>query len=210
MSPKNFFQDLLKNKNLKTINPKMLIILLVGIALMLISNFFSDKNQTAETFATQKDNTKKSELVSSDENSATDNKSANMNKSALEKSYETELQQALEQMSGVSNVTVIVKLTSSERNIYEKNYSSSKKQTEETDNKNGKRNIEENSNDNKVVIIKDGTKDIPLVIEKDMPDVSGVLVVAEGVEKIQIKAKVIEAVTRVLSVESHRVAVMEK
>jgi stage III sporulation protein AG len=191
-------------------NPKMLIILIVGVALMLISNFYSDKNQTVETFATQKDQTKKSEQVSSDEPAESSDKSSNLNKSDLEKSYEFELQQALEQMSGVSNVTVIVKLSSSERNVYEKNNSTLKKQTEETDKDNGKRNIEETSNENKVVVIKDGTKDIPLIIEKDMPEVNGVLVVAEGVERISIKAKVIEAVTRVFSVESHRVAVMEK
>jgi stage III sporulation protein AG len=191
-------------------NPKMLVILIVGIALMLISNFYSDKNQTVETFATQKDQTKNSEQVSSDEPTDTEDKNSNLNKSDLEKSYEFELQQALEQMSGVSNVTVIVKLSSSERNVYEKNNSTLKKQTEETDKDNGKRNIEETSNENKVVVIKDGTKDIPLIIEKDMPEVNGVLVVAEGVERISIKAKVIEAVTRVFSVESHRVAVMEK
>ncbi|MDF2535659.1 MAG: Sporulation stage protein [Bacillales bacterium] len=210
MSPKKFFQDLIKNKDTKTMNPKMLVILIVGIALMLISNFYSDKNQTVETFATQKDQTKNSEQVSSDEPTDTEDKNSNLNKSDLEKSYEFELQQALEQMSGVSNVTVIVKLSSSERNVYEKNNSTLKKQTEETDKDNGKRNIEETSNENKVVVIKDGTKDIPLIIEKDMPEVNGVLVVAEGVERISIKAKVIEAVTRVFSVESHRVAVMEK
>lgn len=209
MNPRNFFEDLFKNKDTKNLNPKLIIILIVGIALMLISNFYSDKNQTVETLATQKDNSKKSEQVSSDEYTTSDNQ-INSSKSALERSYEKELQNALEQMSGISNVTVIVKLASSERVNYEKNNSMTKKNTEETDKNNGKRNIEEITNDNKVVVVKDGTKDIPLVIEKDMPEVSGVMVVAEGVEKIQVKAKVIEAVTRVFSVESHRVAVMEK
>lgn len=210
MSPKNFFQDLFKNKDMKTINPKLMIILLVGIALMLISNFYSNKNPSVETFATQKNNTKKSEQVSSDVITTSDDKSIDASKSALERSYEKELQQALEQMSGVSNVTVIVKLSSSERVVYEKNNSMTKKQTEETDKNNGKRNIDETSNENKVVVIKDGTKDIPLVIEKDMPEVIGVLIVAKGVERVSIKSKVIEAVTRVLSVPSHKVAVMER
>ncbi|MDF2556394.1 MAG: stage sporulation protein [Bacillales bacterium] len=206
---KNFFEDLFKNKDTKTFNPKLIIILLVGIALMLISNFYSDRNQSAETFATQKNNKNNSEQVSSDEITTSDDQ-INSSKSALERSYEKELQQALEQMSGVNNVTVIVKLSSTERSIYEKKYKTQKKMTDETDKNNGKRNIDETLNENEVIIIKDGNKEIPLLIEKDMPEVSGVLIVAEGVGKIQVKAKVIEAVTRVFSVESHRVAVMEK
>lgn len=48
------------------------------------------------------------------------------------------------------------------------------------------------------------------MISKEKPAVAGVLVVAEGVENVQVKAWVVEAVSRVLDVAPHRVSVMPK
>lgn len=60
------------------------------------------------------------------------------------------------------------------------------------------------------MITRNGDQDEPLVISKEKPAVAGVLVVAEGVENVQVKAWVVEAVSRVLDVAPHRVSVMPK
>ncbi|EEM04135.1 Sporulation stage III protein AG [Bacillus pseudomycoides] len=62
----------------------------------------------------------------------------------------------------------------------------------------------------KTVIIREGDKETPIVLRTEKPKVRGVLVVAKGVDNIQVKAMVKEAVTRMLDVPSHRVAVLPK
>jgi stage III sporulation protein AG len=51
---------------------------------------------------------------------------------------------------------------------------------------------------------------VPVVVETKKPDIRGVLVVAKGAENIQVKKWIVEAVTRVLGVSSHRVSVVPK
>ncbi|PYZ95312.1 stage III sporulation protein AG [Salipaludibacillus keqinensis] len=124
--------------------------------------------------------------------------------------YETQLKQALEQMVGVSNVTVMVNVAGTEKNIYEKNVQMKEQQTEETDREGGTRNVSDTSKDEQVVIIRSGEKEEPLVIHSQKPDISGVLVVANGVDNIQVKTWVVEAVSRVLDIPTHRVSVMPR
>jgi len=187
-----------KYQSLK-LSPKLLAIFMLGVILLLFSQYFSLQEE-AQVVSGQPD-------ISADD--STDNNVSELidgSMTSLEKSYEIELKQALELMAGVENVNVIVKLASSERKIYEKEYSSVRKKTEETDQNNGRRNIEEESNSNKVVTIKEE----PLITETTMPEVTGVLVVADGVSDMIVKARVVEAITRTLGVPSHRVAVMAR
>ncbi len=177
---------------------------------MLGSHYFSVKKDTAAALETQKASQKSADPSAVETWGTSSKMNQNPKKSSLEKSYEIELQNALELMSGVSDVTVVIKLSSSEQKVYEKNYSTADKETKEIDKNNGKRTIEESTSDNKVVIINDGKRDIPLEIETKMPEVKGVLVVAKGMDDIVIKEKVVEAITRLFDVPSHRVAVVAR
>ena len=53
-------------------------------------------------------------------------------------------------------------------------------------------------------------KETPVVLRTEKPKVRGVLVVAKGVDNIQVKAMVKEAVIRLLDVPAHRVSVSPK
>ena len=74
----------------------------------------------------------------------------------------------------------------------------------------GERKVEDFSTDEKVVIIREGDKEVPLVQQTKKPTIRGVLIVAKGADNISIKKEIVEAVTRVLDVPSHRVAVSAK
>ncbi|WP_052712109.1 hypothetical protein [Domibacillus indicus] len=113
----------------------------------------------------------------------------------LKKDYESELTRVLSQIEGVSNVSVIVNLASSERNVYEKNTVSTKGDSETT-------------KDEQMAVVRNGDVESPVMTETRKPDIQGVLIVAEGVERVQVKKRMVEAVTRVLGVPVHRVAVM--
>ena len=113
-------------------------------------------------------------------------------------------------MQGVSNVSVIVNIDATETKVYEKNSVAQRQTTEETDRDGGERKVEDFSTDEKIVIIREGDKEVPLVKETKKPTIRGVLIVAKGADDIRVKKEIIEAVTRVLNVPSHRVAVSAK
>lgn len=112
-----------------------------------------------------------------------------------EKKYESELTSVLNKIQGVSNVSVVVTLASSERNVYEKNVVSTNGENEST-------------TDEQMAIVRNGDAESPVMIETRRPSIQGVLIVAQGAERAQVKKRMAEAVTRVLGVPMHRVAVM--
>ncbi|EEK71631.1 stage III sporulation protein AG [Bacillus mycoides] len=184
----------------------MLVLLILGIALMFSSNFLSPKKEEVPVF-------KEKTSQSQDKDVPTFGQKNNDNMSNVEKyekAYEQELKASLEEIAGVKDVTIKVNLDSSEEKILEKNTVKRSQTTGETDKAGGKREVEDESLDEKTVIIREGDKETPIVLRTEKPKVRGVLVVAKGVDNIQIKAMVKEAVTRLLDVPAHRVSVSPK
>lgn len=128
----------------------------------------------------------------------------------VEAAYEKELTAALEQIAGVSNVTVVVTLEATERKQFEKDTTVKSQETKEQDRKGGTRTVTDQTRDESVVMMKKDGGEVPVILEVKQPDIRGVLIVAEGAENIQVKKWIIESVTRALNVPSHRVAVMPK
>ena len=104
------------------------------------------------------------------------------------------------------------KSSGAERTIseYERNKVTQEQTTEETDREGGKRTVTDSSRDEQIVIVRNGEKEVPIVQMTEKPEVRGVLVVAKGADNITVKKWIIEAVTRVLDIPSHKVAVMPK
>ncbi|OAH55986.1 MULTISPECIES: hypothetical protein [Bacillaceae] len=109
--------------------------------------------------------------------------------------YERELTNALNQIAGTGHVSVVVNLASSERKVLEKNTSSSTGNGDVT-------------KEEQVAIIRNGDTENPVILEVRKPDIQGVLVVADGAENVHVKKRIMEAVTRMLGVPVHRVAVI--
>jgi stage III sporulation protein AG len=186
----------------------LMIVLLFGAAIMIVSNLIFQKGQSTEDLAVFKNekeeqtedvptfgmkNTKQKDLIST-----------------YEEAYENQLKEALEGIKGVSDVTVVVNVDATEQQILEKNSNTQTQTTEESDKEGGKRKVEDSSKEEQLVIIRNGEEEVPIVVETKKPKIRGVLIVAKGAGNIQVKKWIIEAVTRVLDVPSHRVAVMPK
>ncbi|MBP3039760.1 stage III sporulation protein AG [Bacillaceae bacterium Marseille-Q3522] len=183
----------------------LLLVLLFGAAIMLISNLFSQ--QEAST-VTKQTNQQQDEDVAAFGSSSEGDRNDII--AAYERAYETQLKEALINITGVEDVTVVVNVAATEKKVLEKNLKSQIQTTTEEDQEGGKRKIEDQSIDEQLVIIREGDKEVPIVVETQKPDIDGVLIVAEGADNIQVKKWIIEAVTRALDVPSHRVAVMPK
>lgn len=211
--PITWLKDWLKiNEKQEKKNVKLHYLLIVGLfgaAIMLANNilFSTDSSQgnSVETFQNQ--------APTSEDVPTFGNKvggDGNNIISDYEHAYESQLKEALEQMLGVNKVTVIVNVDATDKKVLEKNVATKSQTTDETDREGGKRKVEDASVDEQLVIVRSGEKEGPILIETKKPAIRGVLVVAQGAENIQVKKWIIEAVTRVLDVPSHRVAVMPK
>jgi stage III sporulation protein AG len=188
--------------------PYLLLVLLFGAVIMLISNLFLSNEPKEGTLSALGDN-----VSDSEENIETFGQKKSTENSIIdeyEQSYETQIKDALDSIVGVEDVTVVVNVDATEKQVLEKNTTTSSQTTDETDREGGKRKVEDQSKEEQLVIVQNGEKEVPIVVETKKPEIRGVLVVAKGADNIQVKQWIIEAVTRALDVPSHRVAVMPK
>jgi stage III sporulation protein AG len=205
---KQFFKDNQSNhKKGKYIY--LIVVLTLGTMIMLISNLFinNESSQNAlPTFNNNGDNQSKEDVETFGKKDSTGN---NLIRD-YELAYEAQLKEALDTIVGVSDVTVVVNVDATEKQVLEKNRKSQTQLTDETDREGGKRKVEDQSTDEQLVIIQNGEKEVPIVVETKKPAIRGVLVVAKGADNIQVKKWIVEAVTRSLDVPSHRVSVLPK
>ena len=210
--PLSWFNKLLSNEPSEKKTGKyqyLLIVLLVGAAIMLISNFLLKEDVSNTDLPVFNNN---SESTTDDDVAAFGQKKSQQNDMIVdyEEKYENQLKDALEGILGVGDVTIVVNVDSTEMKVLEKNRTTQSQSTDETDREGGKRKVEDSSQEEQVVTIRNGEKEVPIVVETKKPEIRGVLVVAKGADNIQVKSWIIESVTRVLGVPSHRVAVMPK
>ena len=212
-SPKQLLEKLktlLNSENGKKPNKYhyLLIALALGIGFMLVSNLLS--GQTAMPDVSQVSGMSSSSDKDEEVFKPADEGGGSGSIEKYEQEYENQLKEALDSMSGINNAMVVVNVEATSEQILERNSVSQNQTTEETDPQGGKRTVEDGSTEESVVIIRKGDQETPIILQTKKPEIRGVLVVAEGADNIQIKKSIVEAVTRVLGVPSHRVAVAAK
>ncbi|WP_166740172.1 stage III sporulation protein AG [Shouchella lehensis] len=189
------------DKKKRNISPRYLLLLGgIGVFFMLLGQLYQPAQEDLPAVAPEEEDATPVFAKEAERNSMED----------YEMRYENELRDLLTEIVGVNAVSVTVNLAESERHVYEKNVRTGKQTTSETDREGGTRQVEDVQEEESVVIIRNGDKEEPLVSSTEKPSVAGVLVVAEGVENIQVKAFVVEAVTRLLDVAPHRVSVLPR
>lgn len=117
----------------------------------------------------------------------------------------------LNEIQGVSNVSVFVTMDSGSGLVLALNKDGSQKTTTEDDGQGGTRVISEDSWRDEHVIVRDpqgGERPVVLVEKKET--YRGALVVANGVEDPRVKAQVVEAVSSLLALPTHRITVLPR
>jgi len=209
---KKFFQsdDSNKEKKISKKTGYLITIGLIGLLLLLIGNFFTGSKEKTDIKQPSM-SLDQQDTSTSLSTSANDNDKSNISGiDELESGYEKDLTEMLENIDNVSNVEVMVNLDSTKVKVYEKNLIKSQQTTDETDTQGGMRKLEDHSEETDTVFVRQGDKETPILVQTRKPDVRGVFVVANGVKDVEIKKWVIEAVSRVLDVPTHRVSVMPK
>ncbi|WP_280768392.1 stage III sporulation protein AG [Salipaludibacillus daqingensis] len=200
-----------KNKGKKVRLGYFLILIAVGVFLMILGSYLQEDDNDEPTMTLHSSEVdEKEEVETAVFKSDKEKENPEIKRDDFEYHYETQLKKALEEIVGVSNVSVMVNLAGSETNIYEKDTHTTEQNTEETDREGGTRDVKDSTKDEQVVIVRKGDQEEPLLIKTKKPEISGVLVVANGVDNVQVKTWVVEAISRVLDIPSHRVSVMPR
>lgn len=122
--------------------------------------------------------------------------------SSIKQSMQAELAMILAQIEGAGLVEVSVSLSSEGIKTYATNDRDERRQTEESGRSST---VEESST--RDVAVSSGT---PLLLEEKMPEILGVLVVADGAQDPQVKENLANATATLLNISPHRVRVMPR
>lgn len=172
----------------------------VGAGILLFSSFLT----------TQEEDAVSNPLATNKTTSKPTNSLQQNGMQGYEEQFETELSTILSKVVGVSDVSVVVNLDSTEEEVVQSDTRESEQTTTEADTKGGSRSVNQNNVDKKASVYRTNQGEQPIVIKRLKPKVRGVLVVARGVENLQVRALVIEAVQRILDVPSYRISVLPK
>lgn len=182
-----------------------IIIALAGALLLIVSNIFStnestdirkDMNDAIETNGKQSSKQGVSEDTSFIEE--------------IESNFEKDLERMLNEISGVSEVEVMINLDSTNIQVFDKNLVVGKQTTDESDTNGGTRTIEDQTEETETVLVRQGDEEVPLLVHTKKPKVRGVFIIGKGINDVEKKKWVIESVSRVLDVPTHKVSVIPK
>lgn len=191
------WKEILKNKNNFAMPKKssLLLILLVGLLLLVISF------PTSEQEILQDDEKVTSMAVFSEENDFT----------SYSEYLEKRLANALEFVEGVGKTEIVITLESSGQKIIEKDQQSSSQTTSEEDSAGGVRNIKDSSSEKTSIYTEesDGTQ-TPYVSEEKLPEIKGVIVIAEGGDNAVVVQNITEAIKALFGIETHKIKIMKR
>lgn len=182
----------------------IVILAAVGLLLLVISNLFSASDEPDALPPVEE------EIQEEPQENIAEETSATASVEELEESFQDELEGMLNQMQGVSDAEVMVNLGSTKVKVYEKNLIQGQQTTVENDSNGGTREVEDVTEETQVVLVRQGDKEVPLLTQTEKPEVSGVFIVAKGAEDASVEQWIVEAVSRVLDVSTHKVSVMPK
>ncbi len=128
-----------------------------------------------------------------------------------EEYLEERVADVLEYVEGVGETEVIITLKSTGQKVIEKDQVSNGRTTEEEDSAGGKRKEKENSSEKTTIYeqYEDGSQS-PYVSREMMPEIEGVVVVAEGGDHAVVIQNITEAIQALFGIEAHKIKIMKR
>lgn len=124
--------------------------------------------------------------------------------------WEEKLEESLRCVEGAGKVRVLLYVGESEEMILAKDGTEETSDTTETDAAGGNRHITESRLDKKVVCTVDERgQNVPLVVKTVAPNVEGVVVIAQGADKAQVRRDIIEAIQVLFDVDMNRISIIK-
>lgn len=122
---------------------------------------------------------------------------------------ENRVEEVLSGMEGAGKVQVMITVADTGTEILEKDSEINATDLEESDNAGGKRKNTENGQREEAIYLRDAEgNEIPYVVQRKLPEVTGVVVVAEGAGNAKVKENIIGAVGVLFNLNEHRIKVI--
>lgn len=190
---KNILDQFVKN-GLKKEN--MIVFILLG-ALLFIIALPTKENKKEKSVL--KDNT--SEIMEKTENMGT-----------TEEEYieylETKLESTLSLIDGAGKIKVMVTVSTSEKEVVEKDRITNRSNTVETDSEGGTRNISNLESTETTLYTTDAQgNQIPYITQVHDPEITGVMVVAQGFGQKNVNSDITEAIQALFGIEAHKIKI---
>ena len=196
MGKGNFKNDLTKLINDKKFLNVVVIALILAFVLLAISFLTTTRKKDAK------------ESISSNVKSASDlEEEAKRTMDNYEENEKQTLKNLLNKIENVGNVEVKINFKSGEIKIPAIEESTQESVTEETDSQGGKRATTQQNGGSKVVMAGDGSKNEPYILQVNKPEISGVLIVAEGATSAKVKYYIQVAVSTLYGISIDKVNV---
>lgn len=123
---------------------------------------------------------------------------------------EERLERILQSMDGIGEVEVMISAASSGEKVTLSDNPYTQKMTEEKDSAGGTRKMNEVEREDTTIYESGGSTQTPYVVKELEPELSGVLVVAEGAGSDAVKAEIVEAVEALFGLPAHRIKVIKR
>lgn len=191
----------------KTKKENMIILILLGVLLFIIS--LPTKENT-----TKENKSVKSVLTDSrsDIIEETKNTEATVTSETMEQEYITYLEEKLEKtlsyVEGVGKIKVMVTVSNSQKEVVEKDRVTNRSSTTETDSEGGSRNINSTeSTETTLYTVDEEGNQIPYVTQVYEPEITGVMVVAQGAGRENVNSDISEAIQALFGIEAHKIKI---
>lgn len=199
----------IKDKGLrKWLRRDNLIILVLSGVLLVIIAVPMGRSGKASDDAAQKSLTGSPQETDEDQASAT-TAVQDLSEEEYAQVLEQRLTQVLSKVAGVGKVQVMITLKSSKELVVEREAAVTRQATNETDSQGGSRVVSQVETGDSVVYRSAGSDSEPYVVKTMLPEIEGVLVVAEGAGSGTVKCTVTAIVQALFDVEAHKVSVVK-
>lgn len=201
----NNIKSLIKSKpkdNKKKIENLIVFIVLLVITVIAINVILGDDSKSKHQ--------KNDSLNSSYKQLAneTQNSSSNISDNS-EYNLEEKLEDILSKVSGIGQVKVLITYSETSETVPMYNEKTTESTTQETDTNGGVRTIQQSDSSKEVVYEEETNGKVPITKKVILPKVEGAIVIAEGANNTNIKVNIIDAVSAVTGLPTHKIQVFE-
>ena len=184
--------------NLKSGKNKWLVMLAVGLIFLILAFPFGsekkeDLEESSDSVSLQREETETAAAAVS-----------------YERFLEQRLEDILSHVDGVGQVEVMIVLKSSEEKVWRVDRDTSYSITQETDQNGGSRRVKSQAVTENTILSGQTGKEEPLLAKEMKPEISGVIISAEGGKSPQVQVEISAAVEALFDVPSHKIKVLKR